>query len=187
MFRFGQHIITKIMGQKKNFARVYALSFLSLFLSVSLYGQKYGQALVDSFEQQLLRTADDTTKVKIMNSESLVYEDINPSRGEAIANQSLALAEGLNWRRGVAEALNALGVSRKRKSDYGSATSFFNRSYEIYDSLGDKKGMAQTLINNGIVFYYETNLIKALDCDLRALRMADELGEKDLIALCDIY
>src|ERR1039458_7585273 len=98
------------------------LFFLASFGGAGdLYAQKQGQYLVDSLMHELPATKDDTSKVKLLTSLSFAYEDIDPQNGINYGKQDSLLAEKLQWKYGIAQAYEALGVNYRRLSKFDTA------------------------------------------------------------------
>src|ERR1700679_380005 len=83
----------------------------------NLYAQKQGQPLIDSLLQELPKQNDDSNKVKTLTSMSFIYYNINPTEGIKYGLQALELATNLEWKKGMANANNCLGVNYYRASD----------------------------------------------------------------------
>ena len=89
------------------------LIFLLSGLAVSpAFAQlKLGQATLDSLLAQLPKTKPDTNRVNLLYRISFTYIRIEPNTGISYANQCLALAQQLKWKKGIVNAYNALGTN----------------------------------------------------------------------------
>src|SRR5437762_495282 len=89
--------------------------------SVATAQEKQGQARIDSLLNQLPKAKEDTGKVKLLNDLSATYGYINPDEGIKTGNQGLSLSMKLNWEKGKAAAMNAIGLNFEGRSDYPGA------------------------------------------------------------------
>ena len=72
--------------------------------------QLQGQDRIDSLLSQLPKANDDTNKVKLLIDLSHTYYSINPDEGLNFGKQGLALAEKLNWKKGIGNACRTIGT-----------------------------------------------------------------------------
>jgi predicted ATPase/transcriptional regulator with XRE-family HTH domain len=77
-----------------------------------------------------------------------------------------------------AKVLNGAGVFALTQADYESATPLFEESLAIYDTLGNKAGMANTLNNLANVAYYREDFGTAISIHEQGLAIYEELGDK---------
>jgi predicted ATPase len=77
-----------------------------------------------------------------------------------------------------AKVLNGAGVFALMQADYASATPLFEESLAIYDTLGNKAGMANTLSNLANVAYYREDFAAAVSIHEQGLAISEELGDK---------
>ena len=144
--------------------------------------EKKGQARIDSLLTQLPKLSDDTSKVKLLNDLSDTYAYINANEGIKVGEQSLSLAQKLNWQNGIATAINSIGAGFEAKSDFPKALEHYLKALKLFEALGDKQGIAKSLGNIGIVYDYQSNYPKALEYYFKVLKMSEESGDKSGIA-----
>src|SRR6185369_7152450 len=87
------------------------LIFLLILSSIDLSAQKKPQDLVDSILQVLPTLKEDTNKVNLIVSlsEQLYYVS-KLNEGISYLKEGLALAEKLNWKKGMADCYGNLGA-----------------------------------------------------------------------------
>jgi len=161
-------------------------SLLILLLTLSCgngYAQLQGQAKIDSLLKELPRQKEDTNKVKVLNALSYSYRNINPDEGLKYGQQDSDLAAKLDWKKGIADADNALGLNYQGKSGYTKALAYFSEALKKDEELDNKKGIPYVLGNIGLVYHYLGDYPKALEYDFKALKMQEEIGNKNGIAL----
>jgi len=101
----------------------------------------------------------------------------------------LALAEKLNWKKGIANACRTIaGNYGYGKSDYPKALEYDTKALEAFSEIADKTGTARILGDMGVLYWYQSNYPQALKNYFDALRLNEELGNKaDMAAtLCNI-
>ena len=178
------------LKQSDNLAQITKHIFLRLafgffaffFLLPTLYCQ-LPASKTDSFISLIKKDKEDTNKVMHLNALGRELDYSNPDTAIIIGNQSLALAEKLNWQKGIANSLGNLGVYYLAKSDYHRAQDYYLKALKIDELLGNKEGIARRLSNIGLIYKYQSDYPKALDYYFKALKMAEELGSKKGIAI----
>ena len=163
--------------------KLFTASMFLLFIAHggSLYGQKQGQALIDSLVKELgssRYTRDDTDKVKVLKAVSFAYFAINPDEGIKYGKQDLELAEKLNWQKGIAYANNTLGLNYQYKSEYATALKYYQAAVKKFEDINYQKGLAQATGNIGVIYYNQNDQAKALEYYLKQLKIYEQIGEK---------
>ncbi len=162
------------------------LSFICIFILVNqnpcIAQKKKGQARIDSLLFKLPKAKEDTNKVNLLNDLSFTYSRINPEEGIKYGERALMVAEKLNWKKGISEANNCLGINSNKKSDYIKALDYWFKSLKINEELGDKKSVSRNMGNIGNVYSDKNDYPKALEYYLKALKIMEELGDKKSVA-----
>ena len=151
--------------------------------------QLQGQERIDSLLGQLPKATDDTNKVKLLVDLSHTFYSINPDEGLKFGQQGLALAEKLEWKKGMANACRTIaGNYGFGKSDYAAALKYSLQSLQQFEEIGDKLGTARILSDIGVIHWYQANYPDALKYYFDALRINEEINNKPDIAvtLCNI-
>jgi tetratricopeptide (TPR) repeat protein len=159
------------------------LFIITFFVMNQLSAQLQGQARIDSLLRQLPKANEDTNKVKLLIDLSHTYYSINPDEGLKYGKQGLALAEKLDWKKGMANAGRTIaGNYGYGKSDYRAALKYSSQALQLFLEIGDKTGTARILGDMGVVLWYQSNYPEALKYYFDALRLNEELGNKPDIA-----
>jgi len=141
--------------------------------------QLEGQALIDSLLTQLPKMNEDTNKVKLLNDLGRAYYSIDPDEGLKYGKQGLALAEALNWKKGIAYACKGIaGNYGYGKSDYSKALEYSLRALQHFEEMGDEIGKAKMLGDIGVVYWYQSDYPNALKYFFDALKINEERGIK---------
>jgi two-component system NtrC family sensor kinase len=118
----------------KNF--VIAISF-SILLSVA-----HGQTVIDSLEKQLSLSKPDTNRVIILSELALNCAQSNSALALKYAQEGLALARALKFRRGIADCLRRSGIALYQQGRYPEAMDVFQRSLRISEETNYLFGIA---------------------------------------------
>ena len=157
-----------------------------LVLIIGLTGhvaaQNQGQEKIDSLLRQLPKTKEDTNKVNRLVDLSFSFYSINPDKGIDYGKQGLALAEKLNWKKGIASAYRQIAVNLMARAEYPKALDMYIKALEMFEELGDDLGTARVLGNIGLLSCYQSDYPKALDYNLKALKIHERLNDKTGIA-----
>ena len=151
-------------------------------LAFPMCAQKQGQERIDSFLKALPNAKEDTNKVYLLNYLSFSYNEIDPDQGIKYGNQDLALAQKLQWKKGIALANGCIGTNYYAKSDFDKALEYDLTALSIFEELGDKNEIARSFGNIGVVYQHLSKYPEALDYDLKALKINEELDNKSGIA-----
>ena len=151
---------------------------LLLFPWIS-FGQKEGQERIDSLLVQLPKLKPDSLKVKALNDLAFSYQNTDPVSGQKYANDALKLAKNIKWNDGIAEAYRCLGINFSTNSDFEKALGFYEKALQ---STTNKKILSKVLRSIGLVYTYQSDYKNAMEYDMRALKMSEEVGDKKGVA-----
>ena len=153
---------------------------LLLCLPLLLHAQKQESKVIDSMLQKLAQMQeDDTIKAKLLNEIATEYHNVEPIEGIKYGERSLAIAQDLDWKLGVASAESILGLNYQYKSDYPAALDHDYKALKLFDELKNKKGKANLLRNMASVYQYEKLYDKVVAYDEQAAQLFRETGDKD--------
>ncbi len=103
-----------------------------MFFCGSVFSQVGGSdQLRDSLKHELVVAKDDTSRVLIMSALVSAYTGFYPDTVNLYGNEALKLAERINFYRGKASVLNALGLSIQLQGDYPKSLEYVYRGLEI--------------------------------------------------------
>lgn len=122
----------------------------------------------ESVVNQLYRKLKNSSlpeKVEVYNQLSSYYISSDAEKAIEYANQALKLAKKLNDQEGKAKAYGNLGMGYYFLSDYESLLSYYQKSLDTYDSIGDRSGVTALATK----FYRLDKFQKSLDNYKRSL------------------
>jgi len=105
-----------------------------------------------------------------------------PDSSIYFAQQLLELAESIEHRKFVADALNIQGSAYRLLGEFDKAIEYHQRSFDIMEEIDDKSGMAAAVNNIGIVHVMQGDRNKALDYFKQNLAIREKIGDKRGIA-----
>lgn len=164
---------------------------LPILLILSAFTSFAQRHEIDSMLVVLKTAKEDTNKVKTLFKLCFAFRNIQPDTGLYFGNQTLELAEKLQWKKGMAMARNVIGVNYNIQSNYQKGIDNFIQAAKLFEEVGNKKGEASALQNIGITYFYQKKHDKAIEYTQKALKINQELGIRDtagnLSNLANIY
>jgi len=158
------------------------LGFLVFFIVLRAQPQA-GQQRLDSMLRVLAGEKDDTNKVKTLSRISQYYYSVQPLKSFPYANDALSLAEKLNWKKGIANLHNNLGLFINDTGNNTLARKHYQESYKINVEIGAKANQVNNLNNIGRSYQFEGSYTNASDYFFKALTIAEELNDDNLVSL----
>lgn len=156
-------------------------SVLSLLFQLSYASQNQ----IDSLLKLVDIAEKDTAKVNLLNRISWLYYRIEPNETVRFAVQALQLAENLEYKKGMAEAFNRLGIGHLMISNKSLSLKYFNLAIELAAEIDDKQTESGALNNIGMVHHENGDFDKAFAHYQQAATLAEL--QKDLKNSCSYY
>ena len=155
--------------------------FGAFLLSQALhcYSQK---SHVDSLENLVKTTHNDTTKVWLLNRLVTILREGDNNKALIYAREARELADVLNYERGLALALENLGWLLYRQGDYTSAFQMATQALEIGEKTDDYSAVARCLNSIGAVYYEQKQYDAAILNFRRGLNVANRINDRLSIA-----
>ena len=149
-------------------------TLLILFYSVVCFAQ---DPKIDRLRMYIEKAHDDSTKVDTLIELAKMLSDINPDAGLVFAKNAVDLGKKIKYPRGTAKALKCIGNVYGYKSIYVEAINYYQQSEKIFDSIGDKGGVANIQSNMGAIYFNQGEDTKANEYYFIALRTAEEIHD----------
>ncbi len=112
----------------------------------------------------------------------LAFSQSNYDRGEVLAQESLALFRELGDRRGIALALDRLGMAAWRRGDFTAAGVLMEEDLALFREVGDQDRIAWSLFTLGLLNNKQGEYTRACNLLEESLTLFRELGNKRGIA-----
>lgn len=150
------------------------LVFLIAFLSANCFAQN---SEIDSLKSILSKAKDDSFKVNSLLALSKAYFSLSPEESIFYAESARDLAKRIHYPNGEAYAYKNIGIVDYMQVQYLEALGNYDKALAIFDSLGNKVGMANILSNQASIYFNQADDDKALELNLKALQMGEEIGD----------
>ncbi len=147
------------------------IKILVLFVSIASACLSQGTGNLDSLISSLTTPMEDTSKVNLLNT---IASDVFFKYPDSIyyyANEALDIAEKIDYKKGIAESYNNLGIYFRENGIYDEATNYHFRSLEIMEEINNKNGIARCYNLIGIIYYYIKDYDQSLKYYLKALEI----------------
>ncbi|MEM8565956.1 MAG: tetratricopeptide repeat protein [Bacteroidota bacterium] len=133
--------------------------------------------------EQHLRSAEiDSLKVNILLElfDAYLYE--NPTKAEGYVRQAIEISNGIENKKYLVMALNALADFFRIKASYDSATSNYQKSLIISENIKYNNGKATALIGLGNTYFNKGNLKKSEEFHKLNIAFCKEIDDYDGVA-----
>jgi tetratricopeptide (TPR) repeat protein len=149
------------------------------------YAQKQRQTGIDSMLTVLAGARADTNKVKLLHQLTLATEGVDPKQALAYTKQAYALSQKLKWKKGMLNALRYMGSYHMEMGKNEEALLNYTQLYNLSKALKEKRDMISSLNGIGAVYERTSKYAKAADYLFRALKIAEQDRNIELVAKCE--
>ena len=139
---------------------------------------------IDSLKQLLTKTSNDSVTVELLNKLSFMFVTTDAAQAYPYGKQAIEIAEKSNFKRGLCQAYNNMGIIYDQKGQTDSALFYYNISLKLSQKIGNFNRQAAALSNIGYVYWSQGNYDKALDYTLKALAIYDTGSNYMSKAIC---
>jgi signal transduction histidine kinase len=155
--------------------------FFAILSTISLFAQDKEKKTIDSLKIELNKAIEDITKVKILNKISEHLEYIDLTKALIYGDKALKLALKINYKKGVGDSYNNLGLLYYSKSDYARSIKSIFKAIDIYLELDDKLSLSFAYNNLAFNYIDQKEYDKSIDSYLKALNLSVQLKNKENI------
>ena len=106
------------------------------------------------------------------------YLHSQPDTAVIMAEALHEFAQARQYPKASAKGYNLQGVARKNLGDYPGAMACYQKCLAIYERIGDKKGIAGSLNNIGLIYREQGRNDQALEHYMRSLSIFEGIGDK---------
>ncbi len=164
--------------------RFYKYLILLLIIQQGFYLPAQDMKEVDSLQNLLKSTQNDTTKISLLIALSKQYQNYNSEKAFGYGQQALAISIQLNNPGKIALAHGRLCELFLDKGDYELASDHCVKSLKIYENLRDSMAIAWNYLNIGQIYYFKKNYNEALNYYNKSLILNQKFNNKK--AICKI-
>jgi tetratricopeptide (TPR) repeat protein len=126
-------------------------------------------------------SAKDTIEVIKLNKQALDNRYTSPEQTIEVAGKALALAQELNYNRGIGEAYRVMGIGNYYLNQAGKAIDNYLKALDVFKLINDARNQAKVLNNIGNL-YLDNNKDKALEYLNSALNIAQNINDQSVKA-----
>src|SRR5579871_1114381 len=131
---------------------------------------------IDSLKNLLTNEKKDTARVSLLSQISYEYENSRPDSSLLLADQGLMLSKKNNYAAGEISSLNMIGLAFMTIGNYPKALEYLLASLKKSEAISDKRVIATTLINIGVVYSSQSDYRLGINYQLQALPIVKELS-----------
>ena len=154
-----------------------------LLLSTQLaYSQN---STFDSLKARLAIENTDLQRLDILHSLAQKYSEVDLVQAATYAKQGMRLSETLGEKEWQPKFYEIGGRAFANQLLLDSASYFFSKAFDGFKAVGNKKGQATTTFKIAWVYKRQGQIDKALEYDLVALKLMEELDDK--AGICNAY
>ncbi len=120
------------------------------------------------------KTQADSHRLKIIHEIAWGYTSNRPDTAILLGEKELHLAQNKKFKKYEAKAYNVLGAAYTNKGMYPKALEYYFNALQIFEEIGNKRGISNSYTNIGNIYNYGSNYQKALEYYLKALKICEE-------------
>lgn len=143
-----------------------------------VYAQEPKNIIVNQLKKELQKTTVDTTKINFLNEIASNYKYNNAQEGLKYGEKALLLSQKINWKKGIAQANETLGICHQNLSNYSQALDYFQKALPLYEQMHEQSSVAATLKNIAFVYTAQKKYSIALSYFEKALKINEQSNNK---------
>ncbi|MFO7627399.1 MAG: tetratricopeptide repeat protein, partial [Candidatus Fermentibacteraceae bacterium] len=126
-----------------------------------------------------LEKSDENQRAGILNELAALVTESNPDHGARLSREALDVARATGNAAQEAAAHFGLGDAGRVTGDYRSALEHYSLAFDLFGNQGNALQKGRCLRRLGDIHYFVTNLDHSLRYYLRALRVFEQIAEKE--------
>ncbi|MGZ4155805.1 MAG: tetratricopeptide repeat protein, partial [Bacteroidia bacterium] len=137
----------------------------------------------DSLLNVLKTSIDDTNKVNVLRLLSAEYKTSDTTKALSYSQQSLALAQKLNFTKGIGNAYVRMGSVYKHLKDATRSVYFYKKALEQYEKIAYVKGEMDTYMDIASIYKQQASYDDAFEYYTKIMTLATQTN--DSVGLID--
>lgn len=138
---------------------------------------------IDSLENEISKT-EGIDRVNVLCDLCWEYRFISGDSALSYGNQALKLANEMNYKKGIAQAYNDMGIIYVDRGSFVLALDYFAHSMDIRKNQNDSIGMASLYNKMGIVYQKQGKLKESLENAIQALIIYEVMDQELWVGYC---
>ncbi|MCC5943711.1 MAG: tetratricopeptide repeat protein [Bernardetiaceae bacterium] len=155
---------------------------LLLFFSGSRLLFAQNTSLLDSLHEAYHTEKQDTLRVQILSEIALRYSYKQPDTSLILANQTLKMAQDLNFQKAVASSYHVIAHSYYKKSNFPEAVKYYQKAIEVSTQIQDKQRLASSLGNLAGVYRIQGKYELSIQHHTQSLKILEAMNDRQGIA-----
>ena len=161
-------------------AKTFCVILLLFVINYSF--SQHNKSKIDSLNQIINSSTIDSIKIKSYKTLAFDYYLNNQLiEAELYSNKILQLATKNDYQLSIADSYNLFGIISKKKGFYELALENYNKALATYKKINEKMGESIVLNNISIIYNLQSNLDKAIEYQIKTLKIKEQLGDKKSI------
>ena len=153
------------------------------FLVLLQLGSSFAQSgIIDSLNINLT-DANDTEKIDILLKLSSLTQNVSYQQSIDYLTEAKRIAVKLGDQKGIADAINRLGVIYSNDEKYKEAKDCFLEAMKIREIINYPDGLASSYHNLGLAYYHLSNYDESLNYFNKSLNIRIRIGDNQKIAI----
>ncbi|MCK4699718.1 MAG: tetratricopeptide repeat protein, partial [Bacteroidales bacterium] len=161
----------------------YKLIILPAFLVLLQLAPSFAQSgIVDSLYMNLAN-ANDTEKIDILIKLSAQIQNVSYQKSLDYVTEAKKIAVKLGDQKGIADAINRLGIIYSHDEKYKEAKDCFLEAMKIREIINYPDGLASSYHNLGLAYYHLSNYDESLNYFNKSSAIRIRIGDNQKIAI----
>lgn len=148
--------------------------FFLFFLSIQSNAQNSN---IDRIKKELSEAKEDSSKINFLLALSKEFFSFSPEEAINYATEARHLAIKEKLHKDLAYAYKNIGIGYYMQANYVESLDNYDKALAIFDSLGDKVGVANILSNEAALYFNQADDEKALELNLKSLSVAEQIND----------
>jgi two-component system, sensor histidine kinase and response regulator len=142
----------------------------------------FSQVAMDSLSQLVANAKNDTSRVVLLNQIVTMIRDGDTNRAFLLAQESVQLAEKINYKRGLCTALENFGWLLYRRGDYSRSLEVSTRALKISEEVTDTNCASRSMINIAAIHYEQGRYPQGIETLRKVCIRANAMGDRRTLA-----
>jgi PAS domain S-box-containing protein len=170
---------------KYTLGRIKISLYYVLFLLIPVFCFYSGNAQnIDSL-QQMIEQADDTSRVRLLNTLAQELYKADSSDYLGYAQKALELSKKIKDKKSIALSYETLAYLHNELTLYPKATNYYEKAASLYRKIDMNKDYVDMIYEEGILYRKMGKYDKAIDLYYKSIELYDKINSKSDLA--DVY